>query len=189
MVRYIKFFIFGFQVLLTIPSIIAYFIIPANNKLKIDLDLNRYYDKAPIHFDKLKLSIILIYFKSYRNIFYKRVGSVSNLFSWILPKEKTFYLLSSIDSGAYCPHTYATILNAKSIGKNFSCRQCTTIGNKQDGLNNKKPIIGDNVTVGANAVIIGDIKIGNNVVIGAGSVVVKDIPDNTIVVGNPAHSI
>lgn len=47
----------------------------------------------------------------------------------------------------------------------------------------------DNVTVGANAVIIGNITIGNNVIVGAGSVVVKDVPDNAIVAGNPARII
>lgn len=86
-------------------------------------------------------------------------------------------------------HPYATILNAKSIGKNFTVRQCTTIGNKKDGRNDLVPVIGDNVNVGANVVIIGDITIGNNVIIGAGSVVTHDIPDNSIVVGNPAHII
>ena len=37
--------------------------------------------------------------------------------------------------------------------------------------------------------MIGDVKIGNNVIIGAGAVVVKDIPDNAIVVGVPAKVI
>ena len=48
------------------------------------------------------------------------------------------------------------------------------------------PIIGNNVFVAANSVVIGDIKIGNNVIIGAGSVVTKDLPDNGVYFGNPA---
>ena len=51
------------------------------------------------------------------------------------------------------------------------------------------PIIGNNVNIGANVCIIGNIRIGNNVEIGAGTVVVKDIPDNTVVVGNPGRII
>lgn len=50
-------------------------------------------------------------------------------------------------------------------------------------------IIGNNVFVGANSVILPSVKIGDNVVIGAGSIVVKDIPSNSIAVGNPCKVI
>lgn len=43
--------------------------------------------------------------------------------------------------------------------------------------------------VGANVCIIGKIRIGNNVIIGAGAVVTKDVPDNSVVVGNPMRII
>ena len=43
--------------------------------------------------------------------------------------------------------------------------------------------------VGANAVVLGGVHIGNNVKIGAGAVVTKDIPDNCTVVGNPARIV
>lgn len=46
--------------------------------------------------------------------------------------------------------------------------------------------IGDDVFVGANAIVLPNIKIGNKVIIGAGAVVTKDIPDNSLAVGNPA---
>jgi maltose O-acetyltransferase len=46
--------------------------------------------------------------------------------------------------------------------------------------------IGNNVFIGADSVILPNVKIGNNVIIGAGSVVSKDIPDNSVAVGNPA---
>jgi len=50
-------------------------------------------------------------------------------------------------------------------------------------------IIGNNVWIGANSVLLPSIKIGNNVVIGAGSIVVKDIPSNSIAVGTPCKVI
>ena len=42
------------------------------------------------------------------------------------------------------------------------------------------PTIGDNVFIGTNSCILGNVKIGNNVVIAAGAVVVHDVPDNEI---------
>ena len=64
------------------------------------------------------------------------------------------------------------------IGKNFTIYQNSTVG-----WNKGFPKIGNNVYVGAGAVIIGDINIGDNVKIGAGTVVVDDIPNNSTVVG------
>lgn len=49
----------------------------------------------------------------------------------------------------------------------------------------KPVIIGDNVWIGGNAVILPGITIGHNVTIGSGSVVTKDIPDNVLAYGNP----
>lgn len=47
--------------------------------------------------------------------------------------------------------------------------------------------IGNNVWLGAGAVILPGVTIGDNAVIGAGSVVTKDIPANTVAVGNPCR--
>lgn len=45
--------------------------------------------------------------------------------------------------------------------------------------------IGNNVWIGAGAVILPGVKIGDNSVIGAGSIVTKDIPSDVVAVGNP----
>lgn len=47
--------------------------------------------------------------------------------------------------------------------------------------------IGENVWIGANAVVLPGVTIGDNSVIGAGSVVTKDIPANVVAVGNPCR--
>ena len=53
-----------------------------------------------------------------------------------------------------------------------------------------KPVtIGNNVFIGWDAIIMGDITIGSNVIIGAHSVVTHDIPDNSVAAGNPAKVI
>ena len=57
-----------------------------------------------------------------------------------------------------------------------------------DRWHQEDPIrIGDNVWIGANAVILPGVQIGSNVIVGAGSVVAKSIPDNTIAAGNPCR--
>ena len=53
----------------------------------------------------------------------------------------------------------------------------------------QRVMIGNNVFIGMNAIILPGIKIGNNVIIGAGAVVTKSITDGMVVAGNPAKVI
>jgi len=66
------------------------------------------------------------------------------------------------------------------IGSNVIIRQGVTIGARND-IDEGYSRIGDNVEIGANACLIGDIDIGDNVIIGAMSFVNKSVPDNSIV--------
>lgn len=85
-------------------------------------------------------------------------------------------------------HGIGIVINTNTkIGDNVSIRQNTTLGSKYDG--GPCPKIGNNVDIGCNVVIIGDIYIGDNVIIGAGSIVTKSFPDNCIIAGNPAKLI
>lgn len=49
--------------------------------------------------------------------------------------------------------------------------------------------IGNNVFIGADAVILPGVSIGNNVIVGAGTIVTKSVPDNSLIVGNPGKVI
>jgi serine O-acetyltransferase len=93
-----------------------------------------------------------------------------------------------VGKGLHLPHPIGIVINSKSIiGEKCTILQNVTIGNKNKS--DDVPILGNNVMIGAGAVLIGDIKIGNNVKIGANSVVITDIPDNFIVAGVPAKII
>ena len=136
--------------------------------------------------------IAVLYFlhnnEYYRSLFYYRIGPVTALLiSWYRPGCKTFIVPYSTQIGEniLIAHPYSTVLNAESIGDNFSCIHCVTLGKKGGG----RPIIGNNVSMGAHSMIIGDVCVGDNVIIGAGAVVVKDVPANAIVVGNPARIV
>lgn len=57
---------------------------------------------------------------------------------------------------------------------------------RDEGINRNNIHIGKRCFIGANAIIMPGIKIGDEVVVGAGAVVTKDVPDNCVVVGVPA---
>ncbi|MFQ6794006.1 MAG: acyltransferase [Thomasclavelia sp.] len=52
-----------------------------------------------------------------------------------------------------------------------------------------KVVIGNNVFIGANTVILPNVKIGDNVIVGANSTITHDIPDNSLVVGTPGKVV
>lgn len=85
-------------------------------------------------------------------------------------------------------HPYSiTITKNTTIGENCYILQNITIGGANEPI---KIIIGNNVSIGANSVILGgEIKIGNNVKIGAMSFVNKDIPDNCTVYTQKTNTI
>ena len=87
----------------------------------------------------------------------------------------------------YIAHFGGIILNSNSmIGDNCNISQGVTIG--VSGLEESRgvPIVGNNVYIGANAVLAGKIVISDNVLIGACSFVNTDIIQNAVVLGVPA---
>jgi serine O-acetyltransferase len=64
-----------------------------------------------------------------------------------------------------------------------------TLGGDTNKPVKRHPTLEDNVQVGANATLLGDITIGENAAVGAGSVVTKDVDEGTTVAGIPAKPI
>lgn len=177
------------SILRAIP--LALISVSSANFSSIEKDLERAQKTNKYSSNLLNLADYLVSDKYYRTIFYHKIGRKAKLFRWLLPTPELFTipLYTTIGKGTLLYHPYCTYLNAKSIGENFTCRHSTTIGNKNDEQPEAIPTIGDNVSIGAHVIVLGNIIIGNNVIIGAGSVVVNDVPDNCVVAGNPAKII
>lgn len=74
-------------------------------------------------------------------------------------------------------------------GDNCTIYQGVTLGGTSLSHGKRHPTLGDNVTVGVGAAVLGAITIGDNAKVGGGSVVVKDVPANATVVGIPARVV
>lgn len=125
-------------------------------------------------------------FPELRNVFYWRLGKLAKYVFFWMPGRTNLYLMTpskAVGGGFYVGHGWGTVVNAKRIGRNFRVGQNVTVGSRDA----KEPVIGDNVSVWANAVVLGDIRLGNNSQVGAGGIVVKSVPDNSVVV--PAKSV
>lgn len=107
----------------------------------------------------------------------------------------------NIQKGILCdpgdnPNVYIQANNGLIIGNNVGFGSGSKIISANHSHTNhskhtKTPpiVIGNNVFIGANSVLLPGIKIGDNVIIGAGSIVSKNIPSNSIAVGNPCKVI
>jgi serine O-acetyltransferase len=111
-------------------------------------------------------------------------GLVKIMWGIELPRSVT------IGPGLYIGHFGGiTVAPGVSIGRNCNISQHVTIGLSGKGEKAGVPTIGDNVYLAPGAKVFGKISIGNNVKIGANAVIYKDIPDNAIVVLDPGFKI
>ena len=95
-----------------------------------------------------------------------------------------------IGEGFFIDHGMGVVIGETAeIGDNVMLYQGVTLGGTSTQKTKRHPTLGNNVTVGAGAHIIGAITIGDNVRIGSGSVVVKPVPPNCTAVGVPARVV
>jgi serine O-acetyltransferase len=97
-----------------------------------------------------------------------------------------------IGPGVFFPHTSGIVIGARRLGRNATVFQGVTLGAKELDMGFEpalRPEVGDNVVLGSGCKVLGGIRIGDNVTVGANSVVVDSVESYGTVVGIPARRI
>ncbi len=120
----------------------------------------------------------------------KRIKNITDMAKCLnkrLPLRLVFLCDVDIDSiprGTAFGHPFGICINAGTqIGKGCDIRHGVTLGKINPKGEPEKIILGDNVFVGCNASVLGNVKIGNNAVIGAHALVLRDVPDGVKIKG------
>jgi len=97
-----------------------------------------------------------------------------------------------IGKGLFLPHTQGTVIGAWSIGENATIFQGVTLGAKELDFSyneSSRPTVGDGVTIGSGAKVIGGLVLGSDSRVGANAVVLNDVAPGSVVVGIPAKVV
>ena len=144
--------------------------------------------------DRRRLVARLLYaFPEFRGIYFHRLASgnpsgrlAGRLAARIWKSVPGLDLSGTeIGPGLFISHGQGTVLSAERIGANLWVHQGVTIGWDYQGA--RRPVIGDNVFIGAGAKILGAVTVGDGARIGANAVVVCDVPAGATAVGIPAR--
>ena len=97
---------------------------------------------------------------------------------------------ATIGEGLFIDHGMGVVIGETAeIGDDCNILQGVTLGGTSTHRTKRHPTLGNRVTVGAGAKLIGAVEIGDDARIGAGSVVVTNVPANATVVGVPGHVV
>ena len=95
---------------------------------------------------------------------------------------------AQIGKGFFIDHGMGVVIGETAIiGDNVTLFQGVTLGGTGKEKGKRHPTLKDNVVVGTGAKVLGNITVGNNVMIGANAVVIRDVPDESTVVGVPGR--
>lgn len=122
----------------------------------------------------------------------RRLGVIAKFFSTL-----NFFLYGlevavrcPIGPGLFLPHTHGTVIGATRIGANVTIYQGVTLGAREADFSygpDTRPIVEDDVVIGAGAKVIGGLTLGRAARIGANSVVLTSVPTGGLAIGVPAQ--
>ncbi|HXA89213.1 MAG TPA: serine O-acetyltransferase [Mycobacterium sp.] len=95
-----------------------------------------------------------------------------------------------LGAGLFIDHATGVVIGETAeVGDDVTIFHGVTLGGTGRETGKRHPTVGDRVTIGAGAKILGPIKIGDDSRIGANAVVVKEVPASAVVVGVPGQII
>ncbi|QEC50787.1 serine O-acetyltransferase [Baekduia soli] len=97
---------------------------------------------------------------------------------------------ANVGDGLFIDHGMGVVIGETAdIGDDVTLYQGVTLGGTGFATGKRHPTIGDNVTVGSGAKLLGPIEVGHGAKVGANSVVISDVAPHSTVVGNPGHVV
>lgn len=97
---------------------------------------------------------------------------------------------AQIGDGLFIDHGAGVVIGETAvIGDDVTIYQGVTLGGTGFATGKRHPTVGDRVTIGSGANLLGPVTIGAGSKIGANTVVITDVPPNATVVGNPGHTV
>ena len=161
-------------------------------------DLTRYTKKRPtifgvfhMFFSKAGYRAVVLY-RVGRALKKRRMSFLASMCQRIMHHACHCYISvpADIGPGFLIAHVGGIVVGGKTkIGANCDIRQNVTFGgnfSKKSEDGRSQPLLGDGISVGAGACILGPVLVGDNVIVGANSVLTREVPANMIVSGVPA---
>jgi serine O-acetyltransferase len=97
---------------------------------------------------------------------------------------------ANIGEALFIDHGMGVVIGETAdVGDDVTLYQGVTLGGTGFATGKRHPTVGDNVTIGSGAKLLGPIEVGHGAKVGANSVVITDVPPNSTVVGNPGHVV
>ncbi len=144
---------------------------------------------------------VLLCYPTVRAMFWHRIahklyaGNHTTLARWLSQRSRRktgieIHPGAVIGRGFFIDHGDGVVIGETTvIGEGVTLYQGVTLGGTGKDTGKRHPTIGDHVTVGAGAKVLGPFTVGDHSKIGAGSIVLKEVPPYCTVVGNPGRIV
>jgi len=159
-------------------------------------DLKRYRNGGKFEWFEPSIPVIVLYRLAHASR-YIRPAPLRWLVSLLVTPFYMFFSLLSgihiarqavIGPGLRIFHFGCIVIHSGTrMGENCTLRHGVTLGNRH--TDSDAPTLGNQVDIGVGAKVLGNVLIGNHVSVGANAVVITDVPDHAVAVGVPARII